>query len=157
MLRDRYAEGFRCFDSMAVPSHHDLTLLSFLLCDGERRYYRQRKGMFGDTLRRDATLHLIDLAGSERQRDTGATGERLREASAINKSLSALGNVIKALVESQGSDARLDRHVNFRDSKLTFMLKDSLGGNCKVCPCCWRARWPVLQCKRPLHEAEVLL
>lgn len=95
----------------------------------------QRKGMFGDKLQRKGTLNLIDLAGSERQRDTGATGLRLKEAAAINKSLSALGNVIKVLVENQGDgdDAAADsRHVNFRDSKLTFMLKDSLGGNCKV-------------------------
>ena len=91
--------------------------------------------MFGDKLQRKGTLNLIDLAGSERQRDTGATGLRLKEAAAINKSLSALGNVIKVLVENQGDadDAAPDsRHVNFRDSKLTFMLKDSLGGNCKV-------------------------
>jgi len=91
-----------------------------------------RKGMFGDTLKRHGVLNLIDLAGSERQRDTGATGTRLKEAAAINKSLSALGNVIKALVEGQGSGPDYQPHVNFRDSKLTFMLKDSLGGNCKV-------------------------
>ena len=76
-----------------------------------------------------ANFHLIDLAGSERQKLTGATGERLKEAGQINKSLSALGNVIAALVDiSQGKQ----RHVAYRDSKLTQLLRDSLGGNAKT-------------------------
>ena len=71
-------------------------------------------------------LHLIDLAGSERLSKTDASGERLKEAQAINKSLSALGNVVEAL----GSKKRT--HVPYRDSKLTFLLRDSLKGNSKV-------------------------
>lgn len=75
-------------------------------------------------------FHLIDLAGSERQKATDATGDRLKEAGMINKSLSALGNVINSLVEvAEGKN----RHVHYRDSKLTFLLKDSLGGNAKTC------------------------
>ena len=70
--------------------------------------------------KRSALLHLVDLAGSERQRSTESAGVRLKEASAINKSLSALGNVIKALVDV--ADGK-DRHVPYRDSKLTFLLK----------------------------------
>ena len=78
---------------------------------------------------RESRLNLIDLAGSERQRDTNAEGKRLKEAGSINKSLSALGNVIKALVDiEQGKQ----RHVAYRDSKLTFLLRDSLGGNTKT-------------------------
>ena len=74
-------------------------------------------------------FHIIDLAGSERSKNTNATGERLREGAMINKSLSALGNVINSLVEvSEGKS----RHVPYRDSKLTFMLRDSLGGNSKT-------------------------
>lgn len=79
-------------------------------------------------------LHLVDLAGSERQKATGATGERLREGVQINLSLSALGNVINALTDAKG------RHVPYRDSKLTRLLQDSLGGNsytvmiCNVSP-----------------------
>ena len=74
-------------------------------------------------------FHLIDLAGSERQRATDCAGERLKEAGMINKSLSALGNVINSLVDiSEGKS----RHVHYRDSKLTFLLKDSLGGNSKT-------------------------
>ncbi|XP_031571962.1 kinesin-like protein KIF15 isoform X2 [Actinia tenebrosa] len=74
-------------------------------------------------------LHLVDLAGSERQRDTHAEGLRLKEASSINKSLSALGNVIMALVDMTHGK---QRHVHYRDSKLTFLLKDSLGGNART-------------------------
>ena len=71
-------------------------------------------------------LNLVDLAGSERQSKTQATGIRLKEATKINMSLSALGNVISALV-----DAR-QQHIPYRDSKLTRLLQDSLGGNTKT-------------------------
>jgi hypothetical protein len=78
---------------------------------------------------RTSAFHLIDLAGSERQKSTGATGDRLREASQINKSLSSLAGVIGALVDiAQGKT----RHVHYRDSKLTYLLRDSLGGNSKT-------------------------
>ena len=73
-------------------------------------------------------LNLVDLAGSERVRLTGATGVRLEESKKINQSLSALGNVIKALTETKGQRS----HVPYRDSKLTRVLEDSLGGNCKT-------------------------
>merc|ERR1711931_217782 len=75
---------------------------------------------------RAAKLNLVDLAGSERQAKTGATGERLREATKINLSLSALGNVISALVDGKS------KHIPYRDSKLTRLLQDSLGGNTKT-------------------------
>ncbi|ETW07317.1 hypothetical protein, variant 1 [Aphanomyces invadans] len=78
---------------------------------------------------RKSTLHLVDLAGSEKQSATGTTGTRLKEASQINKSLSALSNVITGLVDvSKG----LKRHIHYRDSKLTFLLRDALGGNSKT-------------------------
>lgn len=91
------------------------------------------------TIKKSALLHLVDLAGSERQKSTDAAGDRLKEASAINKSLSALGNVIKALVDV--ADGK-ERHVPYRDSKLTFLLKDALGG---------RARCTLLACVSPAH------
>ncbi|XP_059936462.1 kinesin-like protein KIF17 isoform X2 [Mesoplodon densirostris] len=75
---------------------------------------------------RAGKLNLVDLAGSERQSKTGATGERLREATKINLSLSALGNVISALVDGRC------KHIPYRDSKLTRLLQDSLGGNTKT-------------------------
>ncbi|CAM9349556.1 unnamed protein product, partial [Phaeothamnion confervicola] len=84
----------------------------------------------GLTRSRLARFNLVDLAGSERQRATHAVGDRLKEASSINKSLSTLGQqVISALVDkAQGRD----RHVHYRDSKLTFLLRESLGGNSKT-------------------------
>jgi hypothetical protein len=95
-----------------------------------------------DNLIRIGKLNLVDLAGSERQAKTQASGQRLKEATKINLSLSSLGifklinnvftcnsyllgNVISALVE--GKD-----HVPYRDSKLTKLLRDSLGGNAKT-------------------------
>ncbi|KAL0481022.1 kinesin-like protein [Acrasis kona] len=79
---------------------------------------------------RTSRLNLIDLAGSERQQSTGAEGERLTEACSINKSLSALGKVIMSLVDKANGK---NCHVHYRDSKLTFLLRDSLGGNSKTC------------------------
>jgi kinesin family protein 15 len=103
---------------------------------------------------------MVDLAGSERLRDTEVAGGRLKEANIINKSLTALGKVINELSTTPASavsgipDApasssltpsssslsvtttpqkgRRKRHVSYRDSKLTFLLKDSLGGTAKV-------------------------
>ncbi|TNN21180.1 Osmotic avoidance abnormal protein [Schistosoma japonicum] len=75
---------------------------------------------------RAGKLNLVDLAGSERQTKTGAIGDRFKEATKINLSLSALGNVISALVDSKV------KHIPYRDSKLTRLLQDSLGGNTKT-------------------------
>uniref|UniRef100_A0A8C1KN96 Kinesin-like protein n=1 Tax=Cyprinus carpio TaxID=7962 RepID=A0A8C1KN96_CYPCA len=71
-------------------------------------------------------LYLVDLAGSEKVSKTGAEGAVLDEAKNINKSLSALGNVISALAEGTKT------HVPYRDSKMTRILQDSLGGNCRT-------------------------
>ncbi|GAB2250392.1 hypothetical protein Droror1_Dr00016642 [Drosera rotundifolia] len=78
---------------------------------------------------RFARLNLVDLAGSERQKASGAEGERLKEAANINKSLSTLGHVIMVLVDVAHGKPR---HVPYRDSRLTFLLQDSLGGNSKT-------------------------
>ncbi|KAK1799564.1 hypothetical protein P4O66_000444 [Electrophorus voltai] len=72
-----------------------------------------------------AKFHFVDLAGSERLKRTGATGERAREGISINCGLLALGNVISAL----GDQSKKAGHVPYRDSKLTRLLQDSLGGN----------------------------
>lgn len=75
-----------------------------------------------------ATLSIIDLAGSERAAATSNMGQRMVEGANINKSLLALGNCINALCESGGAV----RHIPYRNSKLTRLLKFSLGGNCKT-------------------------
>jgi len=80
----------------------------------------------GNQLIKAGKLNLVDLAGSERQSKTQAEGIRLKEAAKINLSLSALGNVISALVDGKS------RHIPYRDSKLTRLLQDSLGGNTKT-------------------------
>ncbi|XP_043485781.1 kinesin-like protein Klp98A isoform X4 [Polistes fuscatus] len=81
-------------------------------------------------------VHLVDLAGSERANATGATGQRLKEGAHINKSLVTLGSVISALAEvsSSGDSSSSKRNVfiPYRDSVLTWLLKDSLGGNSKT-------------------------
>ena len=71
-------------------------------------------------------LYLVDLAGSERVKKTGATSMRLEEAKKINVSLLALGNVISALSDPKST------HISYRDSKLTRLLQESLGGNAKT-------------------------
>jgi kinesin family protein 5 len=82
-------------------------------------------------------LYLVDLAGSEKVSKTGAEGAVLEEAKNINKSLSALGNVISALAEGTKT------HVPYRDSKLTRILQESLGGNSRttIVICCSPASW----------------
>ncbi|KAJ8530787.1 hypothetical protein K7X08_023668 [Anisodus acutangulus] len=88
-------------------------------------------------------INLVDLAGSERQKLTGAAGERLKEAGNINRSLSQLGNLINILAEV--SQTGKHRHIPYRDSKLTFLLQESLGGNAKLAMIC--AISPAQSCK----------
>lgn len=70
-------------------------------------------------------LSFVDLAGSERVKKSGSSGEQLKEAQSINKSLSALGDVISAL-------ATEEQHIPYRNHKLTMLMSDSLGGNAKT-------------------------
>ncbi|KAL7750647.1 hypothetical protein RI367_003989 [Sorochytrium milnesiophthora] len=110
------AVGETNMNSVSSRSHAILTL--------NIEQVRQQKDKDGNVVstRKSCKLHLIDLAGSERADSTGATGQRLKEGSAINQSLSCLGNVINALTSERA-------HVPYRDSKLTYLLSDSLGGN----------------------------
>ena len=77
-------------------------------------------------------IHLVDLAGSERANSTGATGQRLKEGAHINKSLVTLGSVISSLAEMSNPQGSKKFYIPYRDSTLTWLLKDSLGGNSKT-------------------------
>nr|AAO59283.1 kinesin [Botrytis cinerea] len=103
-----------CEDLFSSRSHHDMET--------------------DETTERTARIRLVDLAGSERAKATEATGARLREGSNINKSLTTLGRVIAALADpkQQRTGKRNKDVVPYRDSILTWLLKDSLGGNSKT-------------------------
>ncbi|KAJ0555289.1 putative plus-end-directed kinesin ATPase [Helianthus annuus] len=101
------------------------------------------KSMDGLSSLKTSRINLVDLAGSERQKLTGAAGERLKEAGNINRSLSQLGNLINILAEVSQSGKQ--RHIPYRDSKLTFLLQESLGGNAKLAMVC--AVSPAQSCK----------
>ncbi|KAJ9555477.1 hypothetical protein OSB04_010091 [Centaurea solstitialis] len=101
------------------------------------------KSMDGLSSFKTSRINLVDLAGSERQKLTGAAGERLKEAGNINRSLSQLGNLINILAEV--SQTGKQRHIPYRDSKLTFLLQESLGGNAKLAMVC--AISPAQSCK----------
>ncbi|XP_038985906.1 kinesin-like protein KIN-12B isoform X1 [Phoenix dactylifera] len=88
----------------------------------------------GSSSLRTSRINLVDLAGSERQKLTGAAGDRLKEAGNINRSLSQLGNLINILAEVSQSGKQ--RHIPYRDSKLSFLLQESLGGNAKLAMIC---------------------
>ncbi|XP_072250499.1 kinesin-like protein KIF13A isoform X4 [Leuresthes tenuis] len=90
--------------------------------------YDLRSGNSGEKV---SKMSLVDLAGSERVSKTGAAGERLKEGSNINKSLTTLGCVISALADQSGGKGKA-KFVPYRDSVLTWLLKDNLGGNSKT-------------------------
>ena len=89
---------------------------------------------------RTSRFHIVDLAGSERVKDTDASGQRLKELCKINTSLSNLGKVIYDLSENSKKGSKgsklMSSFINFRESKLTHLLKDSLGGNAKTLMIC---------------------
>ena len=117
-MNDTSSRSHAVFTIMLKQIHHDLSTDA--------------------TTERLARIRLVDLAGSERAKATEATGARLREGSNINKSLTTLGRVIAALADprhgriNNGSKGRSKDVVPYRDSILTWLLKDSLGGNSKT-------------------------
>lgn len=127
-MNDQSSRSHSVFTIMLKQIHHDLAT--------------------DETTERSSRIRLVDLAGSERAKSTEATGQRLREGSSINKSLTTLGRVIAALADPQkrrkskapsGSGSTLKPPasssksiVPYRDSVLTWLLKDSLGGNSKT-------------------------
>ncbi|KAF5294861.1 hypothetical protein FQA39_LY00345 [Lamprigera yunnana] len=100
----------------------------FTLHIKQQRLVQDEEGDSNEIETLSAKFHFVDLAGSERLKRTGATGERAKEGISINCGLLALGNVISAL----GDKSKKALHVPYRDSKLTRLLQDSLGGNSKT-------------------------
>ncbi|XP_028417859.1 kinesin-like protein KIF16B [Dendronephthya gigantea] len=96
--------------------------------------YTQAKFVSGLPSEITSKINLVDLAGSERAAKSGATGDRLKEGGNINRSLTTLGSVISSLAErsSQKDNAQRKVFIPYRDSVLTWLLKDSLGGNSKT-------------------------
>ncbi|XP_060068434.1 kinesin-like protein KIF28P [Ylistrum balloti] len=94
------------------------------------RFNQVIMGADGKSNTRSSDINLVDLAGSERSASTGATGDRLREGSAINQSLSTLGNVISALADQATSKKKV--MVPYRNSVLTMLLQSALGGNSRT-------------------------
>ncbi|XP_066301199.1 kinesin-like protein KIF28 [Branchiostoma lanceolatum] len=93
------------------------------------KFTQKYQNAAGQETAKSSVINLVDLAGSERAESTGATGDRLKEGAAINQSLSSLGNVIAALVDkANGKKVR----IPYRDSTLTKLLKNALGGNSKT-------------------------
>jgi hypothetical protein len=114
-MNDTSSRSHAVFTIMLKQIHHDLST--------------------DETTERTARIRLVDLAGSERAKATEATGQRLREGSNINKSLTTLGRVIAALADpkqQRPGGRRKKEVVPYRDSILTWLLKDSLGGNSKT-------------------------
>ncbi|KAI9311973.1 hypothetical protein BX666DRAFT_1991430 [Dichotomocladium elegans] len=99
---------------------------------------KRKDGLTNLETEKVARISLVDLAGSERANSTGATGDRLKEGANINRSLTALGKVIAGLAEQSMQDSpgkkgrKKEVFVPYRDSVLTWLLKDSLGGNSKT-------------------------
>ena len=81
-------------------------------------------------------INLVDLAGSEKSKQAATTGDRLAEGNAINQSLTTLGNVISALADIATGKAKPGAHVPYRDSNLTRMLQQALGGNSSTIMVC---------------------
>lgn len=109
---------------------------------------RRRDNELNLDTERVSRINLVDLAGSERANSSGATGTRLKEGALINKSLSTLGRVISALVATSSASGSAGRNnVPYRDSVLTFLLRDSLGGNSKTC---------MISCVSPVDYEETL-
>uniref|UniRef100_A0A673BFV4 Kinesin motor domain-containing protein n=1 Tax=Sphaeramia orbicularis TaxID=375764 RepID=A0A673BFV4_9TELE len=122
-----YVDGL---SRLAVASYKDI---ESLMSEGNKSRTVAATNMNEESSRSHAVskLSLVDLAGSERATKTGAAGERLKEGSNINKSLSTLGLVISALAD-QGAGKNRNKFVPYRDSVLTWLLKDSLGGNSRT-------------------------
>ena len=125
LITDAVKKRYTGSTSMNSNSSRSHAILQVFL---EQRWIETEENVKKRRIKR-GLLTIIDLAGSERISKSGSEGMRLNEAKNINKSILALSNCIQAL----SSDSKSQAHVPFRDSKLTRLLTDSLGGNSKTC------------------------
>ncbi|CAL1537456.1 unnamed protein product [Lymnaea stagnalis] len=95
-------------------------------------FVQKQKNDAGQNMTKTSIINLVDLAGSERADSTGASGDRLKEGSSINQSLSTLGNCIKALADQSAGKKKVMGKIPYRDSVLTKLLQNALGGNSKT-------------------------
>lgn len=114
----------------ASTSMNSQSSRSHAVCTITMEHYNVR-AVEGGTETRYSKFHSVDLAGSERVRRTNSVGARFKEGVNINRGLLALGNVINALCERSRTNSE-NAHIPYRDSKLTRLLQDSLGGNSKT-------------------------
>uniref|UniRef100_A0A8C2IL88 Kinesin family member 13Ba n=1 Tax=Cyprinus carpio TaxID=7962 RepID=A0A8C2IL88_CYPCA len=133
-------EGYKDIESLMSEGNKSRTVAATNMNEESSRSHAVFKIILTHTLKdlqsgtsgeKVSKLSLVDLAGSERAAKTGAAGERLKEGSNINKSLTTLGLVISALAD-QGAGKNKNKFVPYRDSVLTWLLKDSLGGNSRT-------------------------
>lgn len=129
-----------CFVFFTDMNEHSSRSHSVFLINVKQENLENQKKLSGK-------LYLVDLAGSEKVSKTGAEGTVLDEAKNINKSLSALGNVISALADGNKT------HIPYRDSKLTRILQESLGGNARttIVICCSPASFNESETKSTLE------
>merc|ERR1712142_385882 len=138
-LKIRGVSSYADIDSLIVEGTKARTIASTNMNASSSRahtivtiYFKQKRNVNGKSMTKTSIINLVDLAGSERAESTGATGARLKEGAAINQSLSCLGNCIKALADQSSGKAKNKIVVPYRDSKLTMLLKNALGGNSKT-------------------------
>ncbi|CAM6010226.1 unnamed protein product [Sphagnum balticum] len=122
-----YGSMFRTTGSTMMNQHSSRSHAIFTIIVEQRSLVHNLNALSNDVI--TAKFHLVDLAGSERVKRTGAVGMSFKESVTINCGLLALGNVISAL----GDERKKGRHVPYRQSKLTRVLQDSLGGNSRTC------------------------
>ncbi|XP_014675259.1 PREDICTED: kinesin-like protein KIF28P, partial [Priapulus caudatus] len=136
-LKTQYVDTYAAIEQQMEEGTHNRTIAATNMNATSSRahtivgitFIQKSKNKAGQETAKSSIVNLVDLAGSERAESTGATGDRLKEGAAINQSLSALGNVIAALADNAGGKKM---KVPFRDSVLTKLLKNALGGNSKT-------------------------
>lgn len=139
----RAVDSYPAIEAVVDEGTHNRTVGSTLMNATSSRAhtvltieFKQISQVGGQSGQKLSLINLVDLAGSEKAGQTGASGDRLKEGCAINKSLSALGNVIEKLADKATGKAKPGAIIPYRDSKLTRLLQNALGGSSKTVMIC---------------------